>query len=123
MIWYLDPSHEGEERAVRVLVRIMDKVRIGPGPDACWVWIGGRTPTGYGVTSDSVKRGAGDPAEARKSKLKMAHRLMYEILRGQIPPGKVICHKCDNPSCVRPGHLICATQADNVRDCIEKGRR
>lgn len=36
--------------------------------------------------------------------------------------GKVVRHSCDNSRCIEPTHLILGTQADNVRDMLERGR-
>jgi hypothetical protein len=36
--------------------------------------------------------------------------------------GWVVRHTCDNPRCIEPTHLIRGTQADNVRDMMDRGR-
>jgi hypothetical protein len=51
-----------------------------------------------------------------------AHRLSYEINKGEIPSGMVVMHKCDRPQCINPDHLELGTQADNVADMHAKRR-
>lgn len=77
----------------------------------CVLWSGARTPAGYGVI------GVG-------GKLAYTHRLAYEIEYGPIPPGMLICHRCDTPGCLNAsgGHLFLGTDADNMRDKAAKGR-
>lgn len=75
----------------------------------CWVWQGSKLPSGYGLISV-------------KSKYRLAHRVSYDLFKGDLIPKLVICHKCDNPSCINPKHLFQATQSKNILDAVEKGR-
>lgn len=82
--------------------------RVVRGPN-CWGWRGYADKDGYGT----VKH-AGRPLRA--------HRFSWEIHNGPIPEGLCVCHKCDNPGCVRPDHLFLGTSADNMHDRDAKGR-
>lgn len=75
----------------------------------CFEWQGARHGKGYGHV---VFRG----------KTWKAHRVAYTLAVGEIMPGLVVAHRCDNPACVRPDHLWVGTQGDNIRDSVRKGR-
>ncbi len=78
----------------------------------CWLWLG---PTGRG--DYGMFFAGGDRHNV------LAHRWAYEQFVGEIPSGLLVLHHCDEPKCVNPQHLWLGTQADNVQDCIAKGRR
>ena len=70
---------------------------------SCLIWTARKNGDGYGIVT------------VRRRQWK-AHRLAYADAWGEIPPGMVIRHKCDNPSCVNPSHLELGTDADNAKD-------
>ena len=47
-----------------------------------------------------------------------AHRVAYWLAYGTLPEGLLICHHCDNPSCVDPEHLYAGTRFDNAADLL-----
>ena len=51
------------------------------------------------------------------------HRAAFLLAGNTLQPGNVIRHTCDVPNRFNPGHLIEGTQADNLRDAVERGRR
>jgi hypothetical protein len=54
-------------------------------------------------------------------KMVYASRFSWYIHYGQFPE-LLVCHKCDNPSCVNPEHLFLGTDMDNHKDRDIKGR-
>lgn len=51
-----------------------------------------------------------------------AHRMAYELFKGEIPKDAIICHKCDNPSCVNPKHLYAGSYKTNAKDMFDRHR-
>ena len=52
----------------------------------------------------------------------LAHRFAWILAHGEIPTGMLVCHKCDNPPCVRRDHLFLTDHAGNMGDKVRKGR-
>lgn len=78
-------------------------------PSGCREFTGAKSPKGYGKISF-------------KDKHFRAHRLAYILKFGDISEGLIVCHKCDNPSCVNTEHLFLGTPKDNAIDRMLKGR-
>lgn len=66
--------------------------------------------------------GAGYGKLVHKGRHLLAYRAAYIEFIGEIPPGKLVLHKCDTRHCVNYLHLFAGTHQDNSSDMKEKGR-
>lgn len=82
---------------------------IRRGQNECWGWSGGKHEHGYGqvIVANKVQR---------------AHRISYEVVNGKIPAGLDVMHKCHNPECSNPLHLVAGTRRQNMHDSMKAGR-
>jgi len=85
------------------------RVEFGDEPWHCWSWSGAKHTFGYGTIK-----------HYRQTHL--AHRLSYRLHALYPIEPEVVMHRCDNPECVNPLHLVGGTHSNNRRDCIRKGR-
>jgi len=108
---YGHPTHDsGRTQSHLEVERLWSRLRT---PDAhidgeCWEWPGSRNRMGYGTTKRQGEN--------------IASRAAWVEVNGAIPTGLLVCHKCDNPPCVRPSHLFLGEHRDNSADKLRKGR-
>jgi len=77
--------------------------------EGCLLWVGAQTWAGYGTLRANGKN-------------YRAHRLAYEETYGSLLGGDIVRHSCDVRLCFNPRHLLLGTQADNMKDKVERGR-
>lgn len=72
---------------------------LAPDAGGCWIWTGSRMGTGgiYG----------------QFQRARYAHRVSWEIHKGEIPAGMDLDHLCRNMLCVNPDHLDVVPHAMN----------
>lgn len=78
---------------------------LGP----CYLYTGARSDKGYGTLKV-------------RGKQSIATRAMWEEVNGPIPAGLFVCHRCDNPPCIRLAHLFLGTHGRNMADKTRKAR-
>lgn len=67
----------------------------------CWLWQGEINRNGYGrVWSGGTRY--------------MAHKHAYQIVKGDIAPGKLLDHNCRQRNCCNPTHLSPVTVQQNT---------
>jgi hypothetical protein len=86
------------QKARDVAARFWTKVKK---TKTCWVWTAATVHGGYG-------------AFYYKGKMIHAERASYELHVGKLRAGMEVLHKCKNPPCVRPDHLVPGTHTDKL---------
>ncbi len=106
----LNPEHMIEGAHLDATIRFWKHVNI-LGMNDCWVWVGAKDTKNYGNFNIG------------KGKYIKASRFSYMIHnKGENIQNLEVCHKCDNPSCVNPGHLFLGSRQDNATDMVVKNR-
>lgn len=94
---------------MKELIDLIFDVAIPEPNTGCWLWELDVSGDGYGRFN-------------YRSQSVAAHRLAWSAVNGDIPPGMVVRHDCDQPLCVNPGHLRVGTHVDNMADRAKRGR-
>ena len=69
--------------------------------NGCWSWVGPMGSNGYGLFKVNKR-------------MQCAHRVVYEMHRGEIADGLQLDHLCRNRKCVNPDHLEPVTCRENL---------
>ena len=97
------PKVSVKDASLTPIERFMARVEVPTdGIDSCWEWLGVRNWGGYGEFY-------------LDGKTRKAHRVSYELVRGNIPEGYQLDHLCSNRGCVNPYHLEPVTNAVNAK--------
>lgn len=65
----------------------------------CWKWLGSKYQNGYGKLG---RKGI------------MAHRIAFELTKGDVPADMCLDHLCKQRDCINPEHLEVVTLVENV---------
>jgi hypothetical protein len=86
------------------------QAQIKPVASGCHEWQGYVNPdTGYAMTN-------------YRGKTRIAHRLLWILVKGPVPRKIDVCHTCDNRKCCNFDHLWLGTRRQNLLDASAKGR-
>ena len=80
--------------------------KISVGNDGCWVWCG-PINNRWGYAQWSIN-----------GKTVRVNRVAFQMFKGRIPDGMLVCHSCDVRACVNPDHLWLGTHKDNTDDMV-----
>ena len=91
----------------RVVDRIWSRIEVGSEKD-CWPFRLSVGSHGYGQIGWAIGGG--------RSSMTTAHRVAWQAMFGDIPPGMTVDHLCKNRICCNPSHLRLLTNRENAAD-------
>lgn len=96
------PMTAWQEENTPVCLPVHIRRNIKPSDEGCWLWSRSRNRHGYGWASF-------------QNRTHEAHRLVYVLIKGDVPEGLVLDHLCRVRHCVNPDHLDPVTPAVNLQ--------
>jgi hypothetical protein len=104
----LSVPHGSSDYDKALIGRMNDSLKLNE-KTGCFLWTASTRKDGYGQVKVN-------------GELKSAHKVAYTLVKGKVPEGQLVCHKCDNPACCNPAHLFLGNSSKNVGDMVKKGR-
>jgi hypothetical protein len=111
----INPDHlmlKKDPKSLSIKERLLAYSTIDP-ETGCRVWIRYKDKQGYGFLH----------VGGRKGEVQKVHRLMWQVTFGEVAPGLMVRHMCNNPSCINVEHLALGTNQDNMDDKVRAGRQ
>ena len=97
-MYYCSPTCYQDRWNWWMIARIWSSIRL---EGECWIWQGTLNHAGYGYFTF-------------KQRGYLAHRYIYALARGPIPPMLDLDHLCRRPACVNPAHLEAVSHQVNM---------
>lgn len=102
---------------IRPRTKLKLAAKLRRNSNGCLVFTGTKNKAGYGFVDVTY-------GNKRVRFSILAHRLAWVLANGrEIPDDRIICHRCNNPSCCNPKHLYAGTQRDNMADKERAGHQ
>ena len=80
--------------------------------NGCWLWQGMFFDNGY----PRLRRHS-----ARSAFHSRGHIASFQLHKGCVQKGLLVCHSCDVKACINPAHLWLGTHEENMKDGVRKG--
>lgn len=88
------------------------------GEDECWPWMGSTNNSGYGTVGWDGAVYCAHRVAAWLEGLVESPAAPEDKLSDQF-----VLHQCDNPPCCNPNHFKTGTQAQNLQEAYDRGRK